>query len=92
MTEIAMLVLDRFVERDFKNKRRRPYQCCTGKVFPGKEGGDDKNAVTAKTTPTPGRRRTELYDQLYWLDLSANRTWDLRLDRPFDRAVSFEVR
>ncbi|CAM9707920.1 unnamed protein product [Ectocarpus sp. 4 AP-2014] len=44
-----------------------------------------------KNVPPPLPPPTRPDEHLYWLDLTVDRKWDLRLNRPFDRAVGREV-
>lgn len=47
--------------------------------------------MAAQQTPPSLPPPTRPDEQLYWLDLTVDHTWDLRLNRPFDRAVGGEV-
>lgn len=51
-----------------------------------------KAPPAAKRTPPPLPPPTRPDEQLYWLDLTIDHRWDLRLNKPFDRAVGGEVR
>eukprot|EP00903_Cladosiphon_okamuranus_P011517 g10844.t2 len=50
-----------------------------------------KAPAAAQRTPPPLPPTTRPDEQLYWLDLTVDRKWDLRLHKPFDRAVGGEV-
>lgn len=55
------------------------------------DGSSSKTASSTKNTPPPLPPPTRPDEQLYWLDLTIDRKWDLRLNRPFDRAIGVEV-
>lgn len=53
--------------------------------------GSSKTTSATNNTPPPLPPPTRPDEQLYWLDLTLDRKWDLRLNRPFDRAIGVEV-
>ncbi|CAM9530364.1 unnamed protein product [Ectocarpus sp. 6 AP-2014] len=65
----------------------------------GKKSGAELDSTGAskgapqppKNVPPPLPPPTQPDEHLYWLDLTVDRKWDLRLNRPFDRAVGREV-
>jgi len=50
-----------------------------------------KEPPKIKRAPPPLPPPIRPDEQLYWVDLTADRKWDLRLSRPFDRAIGGEV-
>lgn len=58
---------------------------------PGATGSGKKAPPAAQRTPPPLPPPTRPDEQLYWLDLTVDHKWDLRLNKPFDRAVGGEV-
>ncbi|CAM9108450.1 unnamed protein product, partial [Hapterophycus canaliculatus] len=57
----------------------------------GDDGKKGKKTPPAKNTPPPLPPPTRPDDQLFWLDLTIDRKWDLKLNRPFDRAILGEA-
>ena len=61
-------------------------------VTEGKKRGKGEAVSTPqRATPQVLTRPTDPDEQLYWLNLRTHRTMELRLERPFDRAVGVEV-
>lgn len=73
-------------------------RAAAGKNNPGEAKKPGASSTRRKKAP-PAAQRTQAPlppptrpdEQLYWLDLTVDRKWDLRLNRPFDRAVGSEV-
>lgn len=54
-------------------------------------GGGSKKTPAMKNTPPPLPPPTRPDEQLFWLDLTIDKKWDLKLNRPFDRAIADEA-
>eukprot|EP00752_Nemacystus_decipiens_P009815 g8759.t1 len=78
-----------------KNEKTTNTKNSTSEKGPGTNGNSNgrgkktPGAVMHSTPPVPPPTRPD--EQLYWLDLTVDHKWDLRLNRPFDRAVGGEV-
>ncbi|CAM9221094.1 unnamed protein product, partial [Scytosiphon promiscuus] len=57
----------------------------------GVGGSGSKKMPIVKNTPPPLPPHTRPDEQLFWLDLTIDKKWELKLSRPFDRAIAGEV-